>query len=254
MTASELMVRLRRHYIEPSRRLPGGIFVPEVGMNGGYGAGRRCDAVYVGFTTTSGRQMIGHELKVSRSDWIAELGRKNGKADEWADECHQWWLVVSDPGIVRAGELPDGWGLMSPGRSVTRMTVHQPAAVKADHRPGWDAVRSVFARYDTLRAEAVDAQATAARAVEKQRAMQEADAVVARRIAELPDVTELQEQLSLVREALGGAPIDWKSADKAPRHGAIGPAVPAGDRRAGRRPRRPCARGLSHHRGIRQPG
>lgn len=40
MTASELLCRLRRHYIEPSRRLPGGIFVPEVGMNGGYGAGR----------------------------------------------------------------------------------------------------------------------------------------------------------------------------------------------------------------------
>ena len=53
MTAGELLGRLRRHYIEPSRRLPGGIFVPEVGMNGGYGAGRRCDAIYVGFTTTS---------------------------------------------------------------------------------------------------------------------------------------------------------------------------------------------------------
>jgi len=221
MTASELLCRLRRHYIEPSRRLPGGIFVPEVGMNGGYGAGRRCDAVYVGFTTTSGRQLIGHEIKVSRSDWVAELGRKNGKADAWADQCHQWWLVVSDPGIVRDGELPDGWGLMSPGRSVARMAIHHPAAAKTDHDPSWDAVRSVFARYDTLRAEAVDAEKAAVRAVEQQKAREEADARVARRIAELPDVTELQRQLELVREALG-APIDWTSVDKPPRAGAIG--------------------------------
>lgn len=221
MTAGELLCRLRRHYIEPSRRLPGGIFVPEVGMNGGYGAGRRCDAVYVGFTTTSGRQMIGHEIKVSRSDWVAELGRKNGKADAWADQCHQWWLVVSDPGIVRDGELPAGWGLMSPGRSVTRMAIHQPAAAKTDHDPSWDAVRSVFARYDTLRAEAVDAEKAAVRAIEQQKAREEVDARVARRIAELPDVTELQRQLQLVREALG-APIDWTSVDKPPRTGSIG--------------------------------
>lgn len=221
MTAGELLWRLRRHYIEPSRRLPGGIFVPEVGMNGGYGAGRRCDAVYIGFTTTSGRQLIGHEIKVSRSDWVAELGRKNGKADAWADQCHQWWLVVSDPGIVRDGELPDGWGLMSSGRSVTRMTVHQAAAAKADHQPSWDAVRSVFARYDTLRAEAMDAEKVAARAAAQQKANEEADAAFARRIAALPDVSELQQQLALVREALGG-PIDWTSANKPPRPGAIG--------------------------------
>lgn len=221
MTAGELLARLRRHYIEPSRRLPGGIFVPEVGMNGGYGAGRRCDAVYVGFTTASGRQLIGHEIKVSRSDWVAELGRKTGKADAWADECHQWWLVVTDPGIVRDGELPQGWGLMSPGRSVTRMTIHTPAAAKNDHQPSWDAVRSVFARYDTVRAEALDAGRVAAEAAALQKAKQEAEAMLARRIAELPDATELQQRLALVQDALG-APIDWTSTNTAPRFRAIG--------------------------------
>lgn len=220
-TATALLGRLRRHYIEPSRRLPGGIFVPEVGMNGGYGAGRRCDAVYVGFTTTSGRQLIGHEIKVSRSDWVAELGRKTGKADAWADQCHQWWLVVSDPAIVREGELPDGWGLMSPGRSVTRMTIHQPAAAKPGHEPSWDTVRSVFARYDTLRAEALDAGSRAALAAARETAAEEIDKAVARRIAELPDATELTQQLALLREALG-APIDWTSASKPARPGAIG--------------------------------
>lgn len=221
MTADALLGRLRRHYIEPSRRLPGGIFVPEVGMNGGYGAGRRCDAVYVGFTTTSGRQLIGHEIKVSRSDWVAELGRKTGKADTWADQCHQWWLVVSDPSIVRDGELPEGWGLMSPGRSVTRMAIHRPAVPKADHDPSWETVRSVFARYDTLRAEALNAGDKAALAAATVKANAEADAALARRIAALPDVSELQQRLAVLQEVLG-APIDWNSADKPPRPGAIG--------------------------------
>ena len=71
MTAGELLGRLRRHYIEPSRRLPGGIFVPEVGMNGGYGAGRRCDAIYVGFTTTSGPETA-ETVRYSLSALISE--------------------------------------------------------------------------------------------------------------------------------------------------------------------------------------
>lgn len=221
MTAEVLLSRLRRHYIEPSRRLPGGIFVPEVGMNGGYGAGRRRDAVYVGFTTTSGRQLIGHEVKVSRSDWVSELGRKTGKADAWADQCHQWWLVVSDPAIVRDGELPEGWGLMSPGKSVTRMAIHRPAVPKVDHQPSWDAVRSVFARYDTLRAEVLDAGRAAANVTARAEAKEEFDTALARRIAELPDTSELQQRLALVEEMLG-ARIDWLSADKPPRPGAIG--------------------------------
>jgi hypothetical protein len=221
MTAEVLLSRLRRHYIEPSRRLPGGIFVPEVGMNGGYGAGRRCDAVYVGFTTTSGRQLIGHEVKVSRSDWVSELGRKTGKADAWADQCHQWWLVVSDPAIVRDGELPEGWGLMSPGRSVTRMAIHCPATAKVDHEPSWDAVRSVFARYDTLRAEVLDAGRAAAKVTARAEAREEFDKALARRIAELPDASELQARLALVQDMLG-APIDWTSEAKPPRPGAIG--------------------------------
>lgn len=118
MTATDLLSRLRRHYIEPSRRLPGGIFVPEVGMNGGYGAGRRCDAVYVGFTTTSGRQLIGHEIKVSRSDWVAEMGRKNGKADAWADECQLCQSIRCSPGMATPlcwwCWVPSGWS--SPSR------------------------------------------------------------------------------------------------------------------------------------------
>jgi len=153
-TTSELLARLQRHYIDPSRDTPGGVFITEVGSNGSTAIATRCDALYIGFTTASQRILVGHELKISRSDWLAEIGRKTGKADAWADQCHQWYIVVPHSSIVHDGELPDGWGLMTPGRG-NRMAVHTPAAIKTDHTPSWDAVRSIFPRYDTLRAQAL---------------------------------------------------------------------------------------------------
>lgn len=55
--------------------------------------------------------LIGHEVKVSRADWLNEL-REPDKSDKWKQHCHQWYLVISDPSYVRKGELPDDWGLM----------------------------------------------------------------------------------------------------------------------------------------------
>lgn len=203
MRTEELLALLKRHYIKPGAPFPGGVFLPEVGWNGG--GTSRCDAIYVGFTSSSGRLLVGHELKISRADWLNELN-KPGKADAWADQCHQWWLVVSDPAIVADGELPHGWGLMSPGKSRTRMTVHTKAETRAASTPSWHAVRSIIARQDTLRAQAIaegtrDAHENARRAAE--RTVEER---LARRAG--PDAEQLRRRLEIVEKALGG-PIDW---------------------------------------------
>jgi hypothetical protein len=58
-----------------------------------------------------GYPIHGHEVKISRSDWLTEL-RDPDKAEAFRPYCDYWWLVVPDAAIVRAGELPDGWGLM----------------------------------------------------------------------------------------------------------------------------------------------
>jgi hypothetical protein len=151
MRATDLLARLQRHYIKPGADLPGGVFVPEVGINGATQS--RCDAIYVGFTSTSGRRLVGHELKVSRSDWQHELDQA-GKADFWHDNTHQWY-VVAPVGIVDPETLPAGWGLMVPSaRTTTRMTVVVKAADR-DVVPSWRAVRSIIARQDTLRAGAI---------------------------------------------------------------------------------------------------
>lgn len=151
-TAKLLVERLRRHYIKPGA-FPGGVFVPECGLNNG-GGGRRVDAVHIGFTSTSGRILTGHEIKVSRGDWLHELDQPH-KASLWADGCHAWYVVAPSIDIVKPGELPHGWGLMVPSsRTKTRMDVVAKAVAKTSevgqHAPPWLIVRSIFARLDTL--------------------------------------------------------------------------------------------------------
>lgn len=153
MLTSDLLTMLRRHYIPETGDLmarDGGSFAHEVSANGP-GSTRRADALYAGYTSASGRILIGHELKVSRADWRAELA-KVGKADDWSDACHAWYVVAPSTDIVPVEELPHGWGLMLPPRSKNgrRMTVKVRAEVKTDYDPPWWAVRAFLARLDTL--------------------------------------------------------------------------------------------------------
>lgn len=66
----------------------------------------------------------GFEVKVSRSDWLREL-HDLSKAEAWARYCHHWWLV-SPPGLVREGELPEGWGHLQTSGARLRAAVAAP--------------------------------------------------------------------------------------------------------------------------------
>jgi len=214
-----LLALLQRHYIKPGQDLPGGVFLPEVGINGTWGSGSRCDAIYVGFTSTSGRLLVGHELKISRADWLNELN-KSGKADDWADQCHEWNVVAPNPAIIHDGELPAGWGLMIPGRSKTRMQIHTKAWRKPfGHQPSWDAVRSVIARHDTLRAQAISAARAKARDDANAEVNERVQRLVELELAKRPDAADLERKLKLIEETLG-CPIDFSDRDY-PLHGHI---------------------------------
>lgn len=154
MRAGELLERLRKFYIRKTD-FPGGIFIPEVGINKGWRAGvalpqRRCDAIHVGFTSASGQMLTGHEIKISRSDWLHELDQPD-KALTWADQCHAWY-VVAPRGLVKREELPSGWGLMEPPTNPRsqRVEIVVKAREHPDRAPSWDIVRSIMARTDTL--------------------------------------------------------------------------------------------------------
>lgn len=121
MTTAEVRELLRRRYSATS---PGNgpryVLAPEVrnvaGFGGYWSDGRklRTADLIVADTWHSGpARLIGHEIKVSRSDWLHE--RKDpDKAAAFVPHVAEWWLVVGDRGIVRDGELPDGWGLLAP--------------------------------------------------------------------------------------------------------------------------------------------
>lgn len=79
----------------------------------------------------STQAMHGHEVKVSRSDWLTEL-RDPTKAERIKRHCDYWWLVVSDASIVRPEELPEGWGLMVKAGDKLRAKIKAP---KLDPEP-----------------------------------------------------------------------------------------------------------------------
>lgn len=80
---------------------------PETG-----GGTRRADAVAMNMWRSRGHAIHGFEFKVSRSDWLREL-KMPSKADAVAQYCDYWWLVVDGDHIVKDGELPEGWGLLT---------------------------------------------------------------------------------------------------------------------------------------------
>jgi hypothetical protein len=82
-----------------------------VRSHAGFDARRTADFVAMDLWPSKGLALHGHEIKVSRSDWLRELAEP-AKAAEFIPYMHYWWAVVSGPRIVRDGELPDGWGLM----------------------------------------------------------------------------------------------------------------------------------------------
>ena len=165
---AELLARLQRHYIKPGELMPGGMFIPEATLDG-----RRADALYVGFFASRGKFLVGHELKVSRADWLHELAQPE-KAETWFRECHSWYLVAAHESIVQDGELPPGWGLMVPGPSKTRMRLLVKAEQRPDTSPSWAGTHAIVQRVDSLRMDAIVAA--------RKKAHQDADAEIEKRV------------------------------------------------------------------------
>jgi hypothetical protein len=84
----------------------------QVRSRAGFDARRTADFVAMDLWPSAGLTLHGHEVKVSRSDWLREL-KDPSKAAEFIPYMNTWWVVVSDRRIVREGELPDDWGLMA---------------------------------------------------------------------------------------------------------------------------------------------
>jgi hypothetical protein len=136
LTEGDLLAMLEKRY---SATNPGNgpryVYARHVRSHAGFfwgQAGNRT-ADFVALDTWESKLALhGHEVKVSRSDWLTELKHPE-KAQEFIPYMHYWWLVVSHRSIVRDGELPDGWGLIAPrGNGLAAV---RPARRNADVQP-----------------------------------------------------------------------------------------------------------------------
>ena len=81
-----------------------------------------------------GLLLHGHEVKVSRADWLTELADPS-KAEAIKRFCDRWWLVVPDRSIVR-DDLPDDWGLLAlDGKGKLRIVRRAPMLTPDPHPP-----------------------------------------------------------------------------------------------------------------------
>lgn len=87
-----------------------------------------------GWGEDAGPKLHGHEVKVSRSDWLNEV-RDPSKAEAFARYCDFWWLVVHDKSIVKPGEMPPGWGLMVAYGRTLRVITQAERRVDAETMP-----------------------------------------------------------------------------------------------------------------------
>lgn len=151
-TAREMRQRLTRfhHATEPENDNAANIGVPEWAVlfevpiattrYKGYDTGitqryskQRIDAVAVGiWATRTAHEIRGYEIKVSRSDLLAEL-RDPGKAAVGIEQCDSWWLALGDPALLKDSDvLPPGWGVVACAGSGLRV-VHPAEQRQGQH-------------------------------------------------------------------------------------------------------------------------
>lgn len=87
--------------------------MPQVRNGTGFSkVARTADAIAISLWPSRGIDIIGFEMKASRSDVLKELA-DSSKSDAIGKHCAFWWLVVSDPKLISLDELPSAWGLIA---------------------------------------------------------------------------------------------------------------------------------------------
>lgn len=121
-TSSDVLKWLERRYAQPEWRL----FAE---LRNGTGWARDsgiADAIAMNMWPSGGYAIHGIEIKVSRGDWLREA--KNEKKNDGVRRyCDAWYIAVPDDTIVKAGELPQGWGLLRVSEDATRTIVKAAA-------------------------------------------------------------------------------------------------------------------------------
>lgn len=112
-TEASMIELLHQRYGTRSGNGPRYAGVSHVRSDAGFDAKRTADFIAIDLWPSKGLTLHGHEVKISRSDWLNEL-KDPDKSAEFMKHVDYWWLVIADAAMVRPGELPHGWGMMAP--------------------------------------------------------------------------------------------------------------------------------------------
>lgn len=112
MTEVDLTVALHARYREAYGNGRRYAVAAQVRSHAGFDARRTADFIAMDLWPSKGLALHGHEIKVSRADWLREL-KDPSKAAEFTPYVNHWWVVIPDAAMVRAGELPGDWGLLA---------------------------------------------------------------------------------------------------------------------------------------------
>lgn len=106
ITAKDMELHLANRYWDKRQW----VFLTQVRSSTGT-ADRVADAMAFNMYGSTGFEILGFEIKVSRADFLSEL-KDMSKSNELMSYCDKWFLVVPDANIVKEGELPKNWGLL----------------------------------------------------------------------------------------------------------------------------------------------
>jgi hypothetical protein len=206
MNALDVCDALHRRYNKPSQGREGEQYVvieqarAGAGFDGNNGS---CDLLAVNTWKSRGIELIGHEVKVSISDWKVELAQPE-KAERFARFCRRWYVAApSDLAAKIKHEIPPAWGLLSVSekgvcREVIAAPARQPQDVPVWWWIGW--LAQIDRQHKRNAARRVEQGMAEAREKMAERVQQEVDA--RRERADRRDAT-LRENAAKLKAAVG---------------------------------------------------
>lgn len=181
-------------------------FLPGCANGTGGRRERAADALAMSLWPSRGIELHGFEVKSYRNDWLRE--RKDPeKAEEIAQRCHRWWLVVADEKVAMLAEVPPAWGLLRmEGR---RLVVERAATLREPKALTWSFLAAL------LRTSAKGTEALLAASVPRA----EVDEIVQQRVSSATghgasllraEIVTLRASIAAFEQASGVTNLDWR--------------------------------------------
>lgn len=140
LSAREVKAALYDRYNEGSQGRPNERYVcieearSGAGFKGNHG---QCDFLAINTWRSRGLELIGHEVKVSLSDWKAELADPE-KAERFARYCRRWYVAAPSKLASKIKhEVPPAWGLLSISDAGRATETVKPKAREPEEVPVW---------------------------------------------------------------------------------------------------------------------